>query len=136
MNTTSVSQGNVGHDYPSLQLYVVYRAGKVAEVTVSSFEAEPTPGAYGYHTLHPNIGLGDSFTSWRHSYPTASCKTSVTSNEPGTPDSDNVFCLVVGIRGNFTSFTFTALEPKTPKLEGIGIAVKSLLATTQAAGAH
>jgi hypothetical protein len=129
-----VSQGNMVHDYPDLQLYVVYNAGRVVEIGLSLNEAEPNHLAYAYVT-RTNLGLDDEFTRWRIVYPTAPCKTRITKNEPPLADSDNVTCLATGAHGNFTVFLFTALEPKTPVLEGISVASKSMLAIVQTEGA-
>jgi hypothetical protein len=123
-----VSEHDLIHDYPNLQLYVVYLGGRVAEINVSDAEADSRPGYAAYHTVNPDVGIGDLFTSWRHFYPSVPCKSTVYPGEPGTPDSMTVTCLVTGSSGNFTAYTFAAPEPKTPELAGIGVYVKSLRA--------
>lgn len=123
-----VSEHDLIHDYPNLQLYVVYLSGRVAEISVSADEADSRPGYAAYHTVKPDIGIGDLFTSWRHFYPGAPCTSTVYPSEPGTPDSKTVICLVTAANGNFTAYTFAAPEPKTPELAGIGVYVKSLRA--------
>jgi len=45
-----------------------------------------------------------------------------------------VTCLVTSAGGNFTVFLFTAIEPKTPELEGVQVDVKSLAALVKAEG--
>jgi hypothetical protein len=131
-----VSQHNLIHDYPNLQLYVVYLSGRVAEISVSSVEADSRPAYASYHTAGSNnVGVGDSFPHFRSVYPHARCNTTThPQEEAGVPDVIEVMCAVTAANGNFTTFTFAAPEPETPELAGIGVYVRSLRATAQAEG--